>query len=170
MMEEQILSEFKKNALYRLDESTRMVNKALQDIDDEMVWKRPNENSNSIGNLILHLCGNITQYAIASLGALSDTRTRDMEFGTREGYTKTQLLDKLEFTVAKAKQTIQDTSLETLVKVRSVQGFQLSGIGIVMHVVEHYSYHTGQVAFWVKQLNDQQLGFYDGFDLNIKNE
>ena len=169
MREEQIIAEFKTNACYRMDESTRMLKKALEDIDDQTVWKRPNENSNSIGNLILHLCGNITQYAIASLGELPDTRERDKEFDARDGLNKGQLLQKLEEVVAMAKTTIANASIDALVSKRAVQGFHFSGIGIVMHVVEHYSYHTGQIAFWVKLLSDRQLGFYDGFDLNTKN-
>ena len=51
----------------------------------------------------------------------------------------------------------------------SVQGFQLSGIGIVVHVVEHYSYHTGQISFWTKQLKNKDLRFYAGLDLNVQN-
>jgi len=53
--------------------------------------------------------------------------------------------------------------------VRSVQGFSFSGVGVIIHAVEHYSYHTGQIAFWVKQLKEKDLGFYNGTDLNIKN-
>ena len=169
MKEETIIAEFKENAIFRLDESTRMVKKALQDVDEEKLWKRPNENSNSIGTLILHLCGNITQYAIASLGGLPDTRERHKEFEAREGYSKDQLIMKLEAVVETAKQTISKASADSLARKREVQGFHFSGIGIVMHVVEHYSYHTGQIAFWVKLLTDRQLGFYDGFDLTIKN-
>ncbi len=51
-----------------------------------------------------------------------------------------------------------------------MQGFNLSGIGIVIHAVEHYSYHTGQIAFWAKLMTNKDLGFFDGRDLNIKNE
>ena len=50
-----------------------------------------------------------------------------------------------------------------------MQGFELSGVGVVMHAVEHFSYHTGQIAFWVKQLTQEDLGFYDGMNLNTKN-
>ena len=56
-----------------------------------------------------------------------------------------------------------------LLRSRTVQGFQLSGIGIVVHVTEHYSYHTGQIAFWTKQLKNKDLGFWEGKDLNAHN-
>lgn len=169
-IENETIKEFVENALYRLDESTRMISIAFGNIDEEQIWVKPNESSNSIGNLILHLCGNITQYVISSLGEKEDTRERDIEFETISGYSKEQLLTALEETVKMAKSVIKNTTIEQWLKKREVQGFHFSGIGVVLHVVEHYSYHTGQIAFWVKQLNNQPLGFYDGMDLNIKNE
>lgn len=169
-MANEAIKEFAENALYRLDESTRMISIAFDALDEEQIWLRPNESSNSIGNLILHLCGNITQYAISSLGETEDIRDRDSEFETSSGLSKKELLNKLSNTVTMAKSTIENTTLERWLKKREVQGFTFSGIGVVLHVVEHYSYHTGQIAFWVKQLNNAPLGFYDGMDLNIKNE
>ena len=169
-MEDKIISEFVENTLYRMDESTRMVKKSLAGLSDQELWHRPNDASNSIGNLMLHLCGNITQYAISSLGETEDVRKRDLEFSIKSGFSKSELLDQLTKTVEAAKRTIQHTTVEQWLRKREVQGFNFSGIGIVMHVVEHYSYHTGQIAFWVKQVKNRDLGFYDGMDLNIKNK
>jgi len=169
-MEEKLREEFVQNALYRLDESTRMNTISLGQLAEDDVWKRPNESLNSVGNLILHLCGNITQYVISSLGESEDKRARDVEFSTTSGYSKKELLDKLIETVDLAKRVIFDSSLEQLLKIRSVQGFSFSGIGVVLHAVEHYSYHTGQIAFWTKQLKNKDLGFYEGVDLKIKNK
>ena len=169
-MEDKIISEFVENTLYRMDESTRMVKKSLAGLSDQELWHRPNDASNSIGNLMLHLCGNITQYAISSLGETEDVRKRDLEFSIKSGFSKNELLDQLTKTVEAAKRTIQHTTVEQWLRKREVQGFNFSGIGIVMHVVEHYSYHTGQIAFWVKQVKNKDLRFYDGMDLNIKNK
>lgn len=169
-MEEKLREEFVQNSLYRLDESTRMNSIALEQLTEEDIWKRPNESLNSVGNLILHLCGNITQYVISSLGETEDARERDLEFSTTSGLTKSELLQKLTETVELAKRVINDASVEQLVRKREVQGFYFSGLGVVLHAVEHYSYHTGQIAFWTKQLKNNDLGFYDGMDLTIKNE
>lgn len=169
-MEERIREEFVQNCLYRLDESTRMNAIAFDQLTEEDIWKRPNESLNSVGNLILHLCGNITQYVISSLGESEDDRDRDLEFSTTSGYTKAALLEKLTETVELAKRVVNDASIEQLVRKREVQGFYFSGLGVVLHAVEHYSYHTGQIAFWTKQLKNTDLGFYDGINLNIKNE
>ena len=147
-----------------------MNTKSLSLISEDDVWKRINNSSNSIGNLILHLCGNITQYAISSLGNAVDLRNRDLEFSIDKGYSKSELLEKLNTTLEEAKEIINKTTLEEYLRKREVQGFTFSGVGIVIHVTEHYSYHTGQIAFWVKQLKNKDLGFYDGVDLTIKNK
>ncbi|WP_378174557.1 DinB family protein [Aquimarina sp. SS2-1] len=169
-MNKEIAKEFKEQIIYRLDESVRMITISLEQLSEDHIWKRFNESSNSIGNLILHLCGNITQYAIASLGNQEDKRDRDVEFKASDGFSKAQLLSKLKNTVEQAKTTLLDCSFSELMRKREVQGFSFSGIGIAIHVTEHLSYHTGQIAFWTKQLKNKDLGFYDGIDLNIKNE
>ena len=164
------MSEFLENSVYRLDESTRMNKISLESIEESNIWQKPNDSSNSFGNQIIHICGNMTQYIIASLGGQGDLRNRDAEFSITDGFTGSELIQKLEDTVDQAKYVLNNCSKSQLLKRYMVQGFDLSGIGIVIHAVEHYSYHTGQIAFWTKLLVNKDLGFYDGRDLNIKNE
>lgn len=167
--------DFKENTLYRIDESTRMIEISFEKLEDHFhpepievsLWKRPNAHSNSLGNLILHICGNMTQYVMTTLGEQEDDRNRELEFETKSGLTKTELLKKLHATVSQVKETIHAASEVRLLTKQNVQGFHFSGMGCVIHAVEHYSYHTGQIAFWVKQLIDKNLGFYDGMDLTI---
>ncbi len=162
--------EFIANSCFRMEESLRMIRISLDKVSEEHVWQKPNPSLNSVGNLILHLCGNMTQYGIASLREIEDERNRDLEFSMEGGFTKTQLLDKLTTTVEEVKSTFQNSSVDRLLRKKVVQGFEFSGIGNIVHVVEHFSYHTGQIAFWVKLLNDEQLGFYEGHDLNQLND
>lgn len=168
--EDKLVMELVNNALYRMDESTRMIQKSLADISEDELWLKPNESLNSIANLMLHLCGNITQYIISSLGETEDQRNRDIEFSTSKSASKAEVIQTLETTVNEAKRVIFDATIDQLLETRSVQGFSFSGIGVIIHAVEHYSYHTGQIAFWVKQLKNKDLGFYDGIDLKIKNK
>ncbi len=169
-MTEVFINEFISQSLYRIDENTKRLTSCLDELEETEIWKRPNESSNSVGNLILHLCGNIRQYAISSLGRIEDIRERDKEFSAHGGYSKSELVRKLLATVEEAKKTIENISVSELLRKRKVQGYFYSGIGIIIHVTEHYSYHTGQIIFWTKLLKNKDLGFYAGINLNIKNE
>jgi uncharacterized damage-inducible protein DinB len=162
--------EFIDQAILRLNENTQRIEKCLHQFSEKEVWLKPNDKSNSMGNLMLHLCGNITQYIISSLGDTEDIRERDKEFLAEGGLSKTDLMEKLKNVIAEATNVLVNVKKEKLLNKYSVQGFELTGIGIVIHVVEHYSYHTGQIAFYTKMLKDRDLGFYAGINLNIKNE
>ena len=93
--ERELQEELVWNAGYRMKESLRMIKICIDQLTEEQVWQKPNETTNSIANLILHLCGNITQYGIASIQGLEDERKRDEEFSTESGYTKAELIQKL---------------------------------------------------------------------------
>lgn len=169
-MSKNFQKEFIENSIYRLEENLGKIKKSVGLLQDDLLWQRPNENSLSIGNQLLHLCGNIQQYGISSLGNQPDHRERDLEFGTKGGYDKEMLLQKLEEIISKTILICQDLSQSELERVRMVQGYQFSGIGVLIHLVEHLSYHTGQIIFYIKALTNQQMGFYDSVNLNTKNE
>jgi uncharacterized damage-inducible protein DinB len=169
-MEENFIKEFIQQSIFIIDQNTPRITRCMNELEETDIWKRPNNASNSVGNLILHLCGNITQYIISSLGEAKDIRERDKEFSASGGYLKYELIEKLHTTIEKAKSVIQKMDGDNLLRKRVVQGFQYSGMGIIIHVTEHYSYHTGQIAFWTKLLKNKDLGFYAGVNLNKKNE
>ena len=161
--------DFKENAIYRLDENLRMIRIALAKVSESELWQKPNSSSNSLGVLVLHCCGNMTQYVCATLGNREDTRDRDAEFSAVNSCDKLELLELLTTTVAAVSVAINAATAEQLLEKFRVQGFEFSGLGCVLHAVEHFSYHTGQIAFNVKLKNNTQLGFYDGLDLNLHN-
>ena len=169
-MTEEFVKELTDQSITRIDENTQKLIICLNELEEAETWKRPNQHSNSVGNIILHLCGNIRQYVISSLGQMEDIRERDKEFSADGGYSKSELLKKLSDTVEQAKNIIKNISETELLRKRQVQGFTLSGIGIIIHVTEHYSYHTGQIIFWTKLLKDKDLGLYANINLNAKNE
>jgi uncharacterized damage-inducible protein DinB len=162
--------DFVENAIFRMEESLRMISKSMALLSAEELWKKPNKASNSIGNIIIHLKGNIKQYILAGLGGREDRRQRDLEFSETHGYGAKELNRMLEELMDEVKTVLHGLKDAELIKTYSVQGFKLSGQGIVLHVVEHLSYHTGQIAFWTKILKNKDLGFYEGIDLNTKNE
>lgn len=168
-METKILNEFKSHSVFRLKEGLRMVVLAMGFIDENQLWQLPTENGMSLGNQILHSCGNMRQYIISSLGNQMDLRKRDLEFKTRSKLKKNELITRLEETINASILIINKTSEKEYLKIRKVQAFSYSGIGVVLHAVEHFSYHVGQIAFWVKFLTQKDLGFYKGIDLTKNN-
>ncbi|MDG1572960.1 DinB family protein [Robiginitalea sp. M366] len=164
------LKEFKENSIYRLDESERMIGRALEILPTERFWEQPNPSSNSVGNLLLHLCGNLRQYVVSGLGGAPDHRNRTREFLPQPNLGQQETWALFTGTLAEVRQAIHQAGEEEYLKVRSVQGFRLSGLGMVLHAVEHLSYHTGQIAYAVKAWENKDLGFYDAMDLNVKNE
>ena len=161
--------EFIEQSIFRLKESEERIHKCLNELSEEQIWQRPNSNLSSIGNLTLHVCGNMTQYIYASLGKNPDLRDRDNEFESSD-IPLNQLKETLDNSFDKIYQVLNEVDTEELNRLRSVQGFDLTGIGIIIHVVEHLSYHTGQITYWTKYLINKDLGYYANLDLNLKNK
>lgn len=164
-----IAKEFIVSSVNYLQANVPRIEKCLKVLDEKEVWKKPNGSSNSVGNLILHISGNMRQYIISSIGKEEDKRNRAAEFSATGGFSKAELLGKITSTVKEAVKVLQNVDEEELLRIHLVQGLECSGIDIVVHVVEHFSYHTGQIAFWTKLLKDKDLEFYKGLDLNKKN-
>ena len=160
-----VISEFNKRVF---DESVFRIAKVLHTLSEEEIWYRPNEASNSAGHLVLHLCGNVTQWIGTGIGALPDVRERELEFQTSERSSRAELINSLH----RLRDITDDafskvTSEDMLCESRVVQGYNETVLSIIMHVMEHFSYHTGQIALIAKHLKGRDLGFYEGIDLNI---
>jgi uncharacterized damage-inducible protein DinB len=164
------VTEFLTQHILQMQENLERIKKCLSLLDEEQVWYRPNGVSNTVGNLILHLNGNITQYIISCLGHKPDLRNRNLEFITNGGYDKAYLLKIHRKAVLTAITVIKKLEVHELITVRMVQGFSMSGTAILLHVVEHYSYHLGQIAYLTKLMRNRQIGFYEGKNLNALNE
>jgi uncharacterized damage-inducible protein DinB len=127
---------------------------------EEQIWARGHENENAIGNLALHLAGNVRQWIISSLGDHPDHRDRDKEFDARGGFTAAELCGKLRETVESAVAIIEGLTTGQLTRTYEIQKYQVSGVGVVLHVVEHFAQHTGQIVFATKMLTGTDLEFY----------
>jgi len=147
------------------DESLPRILNCLDKLTNDQIWWRPNESSNSIGNLILHLCGNVRQWIGTGLGNLPDNRKRQTEFDERRVIDREVLVSELLSTMMMARSIISNVPVNDLLASRPVQTFKETGLTILIHVTEHFSYHTGQIAYITKFLSDQPLGFYEGVAL-----
>jgi Protein of unknown function (DUF1572) len=132
----------------------------VESLTVEQVWWRPNPASNSIGNLILHLNGNVRQWLVASFGKLEDTRNRPAEFNETDGIPPSVLLDKLDSTMQEAAQVLSRLTQTELLAQYKIQGYTVSGLDAVYQVVEHFGLHYGQILYITKSLSGADLGLY----------
>lgn len=129
-------------------------------LTDEQVWWRPNEASNSIGNLILHLNGNVGQWLVASFNKGEDERDRPAEFAANGHISAAELLAKLGETLDAAAAVLDRLTVEELLAPYAIQGYDVRGLDAVYQVVEHFGMHYGQIAYINKLLIGKDLGFY----------
>jgi len=132
----------------------------VETLTDEQVWWRPNEASNSVGNLILHLNGNVTQWLVVAFRKLEDRRDRPAEFGHRQFIPRSELLATLGATMAEASAVLDSLTEADLLATYNIQGYTVKGLDAVYQVVEHFGLHYGQIAYITKLLRSQDLGFY----------
>ena len=137
------------------------IERCLELLRDEQIWWRANPQSNSIGNLILHLSGNVRQWIVSGLGGAADSRDRDAEFAQRDVISREDLISKLKQTMDNADATLAAFDAEKLLDRQSIQGYDVSALEAILHVVEHFSMHAGQIVFITKQLTEHDLHFYD---------
>ncbi|NBC15992.1 MAG: DUF1572 domain-containing protein [Bacteroidetes bacterium] len=132
----------------------------LDQLDEDDIWWRPNDASNSIGNLILHLAGNARQWVVHGIGGASDVRDRAREFDAGETQTKAELLQHLRSTLKSVDAALALLNPDTLHETRTIQGLERTVLEALYHVVEHFATHTGQIVYITKLRTGADLGFY----------
>ena len=130
-------------------------------LTDDQIWWRANPSSNSIGNLLLHLSGNVRQWIVVGLGGAVDERDRDAEFAQRDVIPRDALLTRLRETLSEADRTLADFDDKRLLDQFSIQGLEVTALGAIIHVVEHFAMHTGQIIMLAKMFTEADLAFYD---------
>jgi hypothetical protein len=147
-----------------LEEYWPRLRDCVESLTEDQVWWRPNEASNSIGNLILHLNGNVRQWLVASFDRLEDTRDRPAEFAERQVIPSSALLERLGATMKDASAVLSRLTEADLRSTLHIQGYTVSGVEAVYQVVEHFGLHYGQIAYITKLVRGQDLGFYRELD------
>ncbi len=156
MIEEQFL----KYSADKLIQLSGRIEDCLGRLSGEQIWMRNTENENSVGNLVLHLCGNVGQWIGSGVAAKPDTRERDKEFAARGNVTAAELGQRLNATVSEAASIIRNLNPARLSEMTTVQKYDVTVMEVIYHVVEHFAEHTGQVIFATKLLTGQDLGYY----------
>ena len=148
-------------AKFLVDDYLPKIERCLERLTDDQIWWRANEESNSIGNLILHLCGNARQWIISGVGAQPDARNRDSEFEQRDAIPRSELVTLLRSTLAEVETTLHNLDPRVLLERRKIQGNDVEILEAIFHVTEHFSMHTGQIIIVTKMLTTEDLRFYE---------
>lgn len=128
-----------------LDAALGRIAHCVGQLSDEQVWWRPRPDMNAIGNLLLHLAGNVKQYVISGVGGEPDDRDRQGEFDARGPVPAVELMRRLGDVVERAKAAIRTASAEELCRSRPVQGKPVTGIQAIVRSVAHYRGHTQEI-------------------------
>jgi uncharacterized damage-inducible protein DinB len=150
-----------KSRYYLATEYPSKIKLAVQDLSYDDIWRRPNEDSNSIGNLIVHLAGNIRQWIVAGIGGVPSDRDRASEFAMRNGPALPELLKLLTAAVTDADKVLAGLDKSELKRARTIQGRETNVLDAIYHVVEHFSMHTGQIIMMAKTYAPGAVKFYD---------
>ena len=154
----ELFLQFSRNKL--LEQYWPRLRKAVELLSEEQIWWRPNDASNSIANLILHLNGNVWQWLVASFDRLEDRRDRPSEFNATGDLTAADLLARLGATMDEAAKVLARLTHDELLATWHIQGYTVTGLAAVYQVVEHFGLHYGQIVYITKMQEGRDLGFY----------
>jgi uncharacterized damage-inducible protein DinB len=157
MTTDAVFLEFSARKLRQLSER---IGVCLSKLTAEQVWARKSANENAVGNIVLHLCGNLRQWIGHGVAGLPDIRERDAEFNATGGWDIPILRAQLEKTVSETVRVIEQVPPADLLTVVSIQKYSLPKMEAIYHVIEHFAEHTGQIIFATKLLTGNELGFY----------
>jgi hypothetical protein len=143
-----------------LDECLARIRHCLDQLSDEQVWWRPREEMNSIGNLVLHLTGNVRQWIVAGLGGAADVRARPREFSERGPIPKADLLRQLTDVVAEANDVLARLTAEQLLTERRIQGYDVTGVGAIFDSVPHFKGHTQEIISFTRLQRGNAYQFF----------
>jgi uncharacterized damage-inducible protein DinB len=147
-------------SLERMQQMTSQIKDCMGGLTEEQIWLRSGDNTNAVGNLLLHLSGNIRQWIGHGIGGWADIRERDKEFEARGGRSTAEVLGLFETTVAEAAKIILQMPLARLTERIKPQNREVAILEAIYQVVGHLQLHTGQIIFATKQITGKDLGFF----------
>ncbi len=142
-----------------LTDALKRIEHCLDQLSDEQVWWRPAESMNSVGNLLLHLAGNVRQWIICGLEETADTRDRPAEFAERRAIAKAELRRQLSETVEEAAEVLLSQTTEDWLRQRRIQGFEVTGLGAAINSVAHFRGHTQEIVHLTRSLLGDRYRF-----------
>ena len=155
-----IEKDFLRISTEKLRRSGSRIEDCVGRLNYDQIWTRNADNVNSIGNLVLHLCGNVRQWIGFGIGELADQRDRDGEFAARGGLQPGELIERSRKTVSDAIDILGNFDTARLMDKVTIQNIEVTKIEAIYQVVEHFAQHTGQIMFITKMLTGDDLGYF----------
>lgn len=143
-----------------LDQSIVKINHCLGQLTHDQVWWRPNPSMNSIGNLMVHLAGNLNQWGVVPFTLTNDSRDRESEFDPKLRIEVDELVQKLNSLVDVAKAQWLYLSVSQLCKTIDIQGFSVSRLQAITHTASHFVGHTHQIIQLTRLQLDNEYRFH----------
>ena len=159
-MDSEIAGLFITQSVKELRQAASQIEVCVGRLSDDQVWSRGAPHENSVGNLILHLCGNVRQWIGAGVGGLKNVRDRDSEFSASGGTGAAELISRLKQTVEQAVAILHGVKPERLPEEINPQDGPVTVLGAIYHVVTHFQLHAGQIIFATKIYAGESLEFY----------
>jgi uncharacterized damage-inducible protein DinB len=156
-----LVGEFISISRRQLRERLSRIESCVSKLNADQIWGREHETENAIGNLVLHLAGNVRQWIICGVGGAPGERDRDAEFSRREPVPVEELLARLRQTIDEADAVLARLPASELLTTRHIQVYDVTVLEAVFHVVEHFAEHTGQIIWATKRMTGEDLGFYN---------
>jgi uncharacterized damage-inducible protein DinB len=153
-------NEFVRISIEKLRRSGSRIEDCIGRLNHDQIWTRNADNVNSVGNLVLHLCGNVRQWIGFGIGDLADQRDRDGEFAARGGLDPKELIERSRKTVSEAIDILGNFDTARLMDKVTIQNLEVTKMEAIYQVVEHFAQHTGQIIFVTKMLTGDDLGYF----------
>ncbi|HJZ69337.1 MAG TPA: DUF1572 family protein [Blastocatellia bacterium] len=126
----------------------------LDELTEEQLWWRPNEHSNSVGNLVLHLSGSMRHYLSRGVGGIDYKRDRPAEFAERGPMPKEQLLAIVDETINQAAQILDSFDTLRFLDPSDEPNYVPTIFDVIFNIAIHLATHTGQIVYITKMLKE----------------
>ncbi len=149
-MNSELAQVFQQHSVKKLRDMMALIERFSAAMSEEQIWHRERPDANSVGNLLLHLEGNIGQFIGHCLEGKPDVRQRPLEFSTLGGIEKAALLAALGARVEQACVFIGGVDDDLLLRTAKTINGEMTGLDVIYQVVGHFQQHTGQIVFAAK--------------------
>lgn len=136
---------------------TGQVRTCLETLNDQQIWWRANESSNSVGNLVLHCVGSTRHYIGHVVGHRDFARDREAEFSERREMPAAELRSRLDLAAAEADEVLRSFDPARLLEPTDRTPEPSTYMQVIGMQLVHYAAHVGQILFATKLLKAGSL-------------